>query len=279
MRSSAGWLLMSLFVVGCAPGMGDDLDDSDEDLLGSAEDAVEAPNAIAPNAIAPNAIAPNAIAPNAIAPNALTAAAIASSAMTALQDPGEAGSLSRLHVKYAVSCAFNSSQSFSFSWTDAQSVVHDETYWGLLALAPDWATRGLTDSEQRWVSACMGARTNYFAATVHISMRGGHASLTTDATERTEFSAREGAFWGNIYAATPYLKSCYDDANVDNSRNRQRECAAGYLDGEDTLECGIIDITGSCSSICSAPGQTGDGFPACDDISEAITTYLPPPPT
>jgi hypothetical protein len=279
MRKIAGWLLVSFSIVGCAPGVGD------EELTAEADEAIVALNAISPNAISPNAISPNAISPNAISPNAISPNAISPNAMTALQDPGEAGELSRMHVRYAVSCALTPSQSFTFTWTDLQNEVHEEVYPGLLGLAPDWAERGLTETEQRWITACLGARTNYYSTTVLISARGGHSALATDQAERDSYSAREGAFWGNIYGTNPFMKACHHTANVANSRSRLRDCAAGHLDGGTTYPCGIIEITGDCDALvgdpaaprCTAPAQGEDGFPSCEQVSEVITAFLPPP--
>jgi hypothetical protein len=278
MRKTPGWLFVSVFMLGCAFDATDAGESVGDGSLGSAEGALCSVNAIEPNAIEPNAIEPNAIEPNAIEPNALSPTALSTASMDALRSPYEAGRLSRMLVKYLVSCAFNSSQSFSFSWTDLQSVVHNEQYWGSVALAPDWATRGLTDVEQRWVSACIGARVNFYGISVLISMRGMHSGLVVTSGERTSYDGQEGAFWGNIFGEEPYLKSCYNAANVNDAREEQRCCATGCLDAQsNVVECGIIDSIGPCAtpSLCvTRTDIPGDGFASCDGVSEVITTYL-----
>src|SRR5689334_8539387 len=124
--------------------------------------AIVAENALISNALVPNALVPNALAPNALAPNALTPNTLSSSALDAIKDAGLGGVLSRLFLKYAVSCAFTPAQSFSFSWTDAQNVVHQEVYYGMVGIAPGWASGSLCTQGQQMVSACIAARTNYY---------------------------------------------------------------------------------------------------------------------
>jgi len=77
---------------------------------------------------------------------------------------------------------------------------------GALDLAPQWLHRPLTEDEQRWVSACILARTNYFGVKVEISLRAEHSpysSLQTTDQERQEFTLHEGDFFGNLFADTP----------------------------------------------------------------------------
>ena len=250
-------------LVGCG-GAEDGFEENDTILAADAEMGLVEDNAIQPNAIQPNAIQPNAIQPNAIQPNALTPTALGPESIAALKDPGEAGRLSRMFVRYAVSCAFNSSQSFSVSWTDDLGVVQTETYLGKLALAPGWATGPLDETGQRWVSACLAARTNWYGVTVTISMRGPHDAIKQSAfLERLVFAKEEGAFWGNLFAPTPYLQACVYVPNTDYARNVQRDCAAGHI-GPDGLEnCGIIQRVGSCDAVCDSLDSNNGFRPKC----------------
>ena len=71
-----------------------------------------------------------------------------------------------------------------------------------MALAPEWMDRPLTETEQRWVTAGILARTNYFGKKVRISMRhsgSGFKSLKTDPEEAGEYTLYEGDFFGNIF--------------------------------------------------------------------------------
>jgi hypothetical protein len=266
-----GLLLMSLLVIGCAGETGDVSEEDSDEVVGTAEDAVVVLNAVVPNAVVPNAVVPNAVVPNALAPSALSPSSLSSSSMEALRAEGERGNLSRMHVKYLVYCAFTSSQSFSFSWTDSQGVVHNEAYSGSLGLASIWATAGIGNAEQRRVSACMGSLTNYFGISVLVSLRGSHAALAASQGEISSYPWQEGAFWGNIFKQSPELSACYNADNIAHSRSEDRVCAARLPDG---TECGIIDVVGACSSHCEAAVGTGQYFPSCQGKDEVITTYL-----
>ncbi|HEY5945497.1 MAG TPA: hypothetical protein VIV40_08395, partial [Kofleriaceae bacterium] len=86
------------------------------------------------------------------------------------------------------------------------------TLKGEIGLAPTWDTVGGTCDEtcQRWISACLIARTNAYGVTVDISMRAPanapdsikQALAVTDA-EMAAYPLREGAFYGNLFATSP----------------------------------------------------------------------------
>jgi hypothetical protein len=268
-------------ITGCAASPADE-------VLGEAEEPAIAANAIAANALAPNAIAANAIAANAIAANALTAGALSPSSLSALQDPGTAGDLSRMFVRYAVGCAFDPTQSFSFSWTDSAGTVHNEQYWGILAIAPYWATGPLDDTGQRLVSACLAARTNYLGVSVLISMRSDSGVLDdSPASEINAYPYLEGAFWGNIFTTTPSLYACVVPADAAHSEAAQRYCATGYPDPTTGAiqSCGIITLAGSCNTLCNKFDASSHAYTGCVQqpaagtnsakTSLVITTALP----
>jgi hypothetical protein len=80
-----------------------------------------------------------------------------------------------------------------------------------------WESGTCDESCQRWVSACVLARTNAYGVHVEISMRApavapvGHelqfakiqAALATTSSEVTVYNKREGAYYGNIFQTTP----------------------------------------------------------------------------
>jgi len=89
---------------------------------------------------------------------------------------------------------------------------------GINTDATSWGESGTCDEScQRWVSACVLARTNAYGVHVEISMRApavappGHEqqfarirqALATSPAEVADFALREGAFYGNIFASTP----------------------------------------------------------------------------
>jgi hypothetical protein len=285
MREVGLLFVLPVLLVGCTFDAEKETDEYDEEQVGEVAGALSTDNALTPNALTPNALTPNALTPNALTPNALTPNALDPSALTSLRNNGAAGEISRQLFKYVVSCALDDSQSFTLTWDDAEGAPQAVTYWGSLGLAPAWATRGLNLHEQKWVSACLGARTNYAGVSVTISVRGTHDLATADSGERASFGVQEGAFWGNLFDSNPWMRACESSLNVTYSREHQRECAAGHWDepSSSTLSCGIISRVGSCDSVCfgrtvpsSTPPVTDpeSGFETCQGTAEVLTVYL-----
>jgi hypothetical protein len=265
MRGIIPFVLISSFC-GCAAEAYEENDEEVEGIF----DALRAENSLSVNALRPNGIAPNGIAPNGIAPNGLDSGNLSQGSKAALSDSSAAGRVSREFIRYAVSCAFADGDSFTFEGPSGP-----ETYPGSLGLAPEWKLRGLTEKEQRWVSACMAARTNYFGQSVQISLQGNHRSLSTTGGERSTYSQREGAFWGNLFADAPVLNACYYPPNARHSRGKQRVCAT--LD-ESGKGCGVLTSLGTCGSdsggACGGD-LIGDGhYAECRGYQEVITTFL-----
>jgi hypothetical protein len=238
----------------------------DEDIVDNLDLAVEVDNALNPNALNPNALNPNALNPNALSLSALNPIALSSQVYSALQLTDMGGAMSRKLLEYTVSCAFDPAQVFNFSWTDGAGVVHQESYRGLLGLAPGWATAPLDAQGQTMVSACLASRSNWYGVTVTISSRSAIEPLhsNTSASELQLYSHIEGAFWGNLFAPVPYLRACYRQSNVEHSRAAFRDCAAGHVNSDGTIShCGMIEIVGPCGQHCSFLNANGQYFPLC----------------
>ncbi|MDI3288696.1 hypothetical protein [Polyangium sp. 15x6] len=281
-------LVVAPALYGCAMA-GDAAEEAGSEDVGTAEDEINILNSLLPNALVPNALVPNSLVSNGLAPsslvsNALAPGSLSSGALAAIQDAGQGGEYSRLFVQYAVSCAFTSSQSFSFSWTDSLSVVHNETYWGAIGLASGWATGSLSLGGQRAVTACLAARTNLYGTSVTLSARHPtNTALATSPTERVQYPLREGAFWGNLFLETPEIYSCYDPNNVADARSQVRFCAAGDNSVSPTAYCSNIVSVGACSDECllyNDPNPSPDPYPdelgyfECDNNTSPITTFF-----
>ncbi|MDC0741261.1 hypothetical protein [Polyangium mundeleinium] len=273
------WMMgfSAVILLGCGGG---DVDLPEDVLEG--EDALMDGNRLSSNSLALNSLALNSLALNGIAPNKLDAQSLA-----AIRAPTAQGELARAFVRYAVGCALTPLQSVSFSWTDAAKVVHQETYPGELGIAPAWAAGPLDLNGQRMVSACVAARVNYYQVPVLVSLRSMEAPLRllAGARELVEFPDVEGAFWGNLWGASPAIYACYNSATVENSRAWSRDCATGHLRDDGTIEeCGMIDVVGPCSSVCASLNGGGQYYPFCVEKPYAagnantklvITTALP----
>jgi hypothetical protein len=265
MRTSdiyAGLMVLCL-IPGCgaeAPG-DDELLDDEEAVLGESESSL-----VYVNALTLNALTLNSIGLNSLNQNALTLNALNSASLNALQDPGPNGTLARAFARYAAGCALNTSQKLTFSWKDSSGVTHNESYPGELGIFPKWASGPLDDYGQRMVSACVAARVNWYGTQVTISMRSLQDPLKTlvGSKELADYPDVEGAFWGNLWGAAPFIHACYNSATVANSRANKRDCAVGHLNADGSIsECGIIDILGPCSQYCQGLNGAGQYYPSC----------------
>lgn len=282
-RSSAAYVRARPWIfalLALAPGCAAYTDETSDDVM-EAEVALVELNQLTSNALALNGLALAGLALDGIALDTLDPSALAT-----LRDPGPNGTLARSFVKYAVGCAFGTWQSFSFTWTDTSGVAHNEVYKGEMGIAPGWSTGPLDLRGQYMVSACVAARVNYYQVPVSISLRSPTEPLKslTGSQELLAYPNVEGAFWGNLWAPTPFLHACYNSATVANSRAWKRDCAAGHLNADGTVsDCGMIDIVGPCSTACQNLSSTGQYYPSCTErpgqtsatTEFVITTALP----
>jgi hypothetical protein len=265
---------LASFVSGCLDGADDGIE---SEHVETAESAV-----VMQNSLNLNALNLNALNLNALNLNALNLDALHPSALAAIKKSGPQGDLARELIRYSVSCAFDPTQSFSFSWTDDQDVVHNETYEGLLGLAPNWETGPLAAADEEWVSACLISRVNWYGTSVMISSRGSHENLNQmDPDEDEAYAKQEGAFWGNLFESPPRASACTYTQNIDYSRSQMRDCAAGHLEPNgDVVECGIIEIVGSCAVPCGLVTPAGKYYSGCAGpeagsyTSNVITVWL-----
>ncbi len=121
------------------------------------------------------------------------------------------------------------------------------------------------ESCQRWVSACVLARTNAYGAHVEISMRAPanapqaiKNALATSPPEVASFALREGAYYGNIFESAPTPLVCSGPSN---------SCAAA----------GPPSATCYTQCVSAGPPPTPDGGPysgpATGPVAETPTFY------
>lgn len=129
-------------------------------------------------------------------------------------------------------------------------------YYGKLGLAPSWngIPNSLTEKEQRWISACVLARVNYFGTPVPFNLRTNKDSgLFTPVTEAEieEFPYYEGGFFGNLFEQPQKKYVCLGDAPRTVLVGKNRLCTIPGLEGAPaTSSCGFT-ITGSCDDAAS----------------------------
>lgn len=138
-------------------------------------------------------------------------------------------------LTYIISCAMPA---------DLELVASDGTrYSGEIGLAASWLDHPLTDDQQRWISACLFSRVNKFGDIVEVSLRGPHPQLQTVPTEVADFTAEEGAFYGQ-YFNVPQMEAyaCSGPGNGE-AVHDHRVCATDA--GNGLTECGFT-YTGPC---------------------------------
>ncbi|MBK9263818.1 MAG: hypothetical protein IPM54_28945 [Polyangiaceae bacterium] len=251
-------LVSALSIVGCGGGHS----------AGSVS-AVRAPDSSfrgTADASSGSVVIPNSLDPAALVPNDLglyPLSIVGMSPKTAETLTGPDGSQLRKFLYYAVGCALGKADQFEFTWIDAHGVERNEKYKGIGGFAPNWREAALSVREQQMVSACLAARTNWYAEHVNVSLRGSSAQSLTNSGQGTVYKVREGAYWGNLFGPNPYLRACYVPENVVYSRSQLRDCAAGHLEDDGTVSgCGMIEIVGPCNQACS-PSSAAGIYPAC----------------
>jgi hypothetical protein len=141
---------------------------------------------------------------------------------------------------------------------DVEAVItvqgREHRFRGGEALAPAWAERPMSDSEQRWVSACLLARTNAFGERVPVYLHSGAGPVAEPARARDgagEFRLFEGMFFGNVFAEPPQAFACHGPANTAAlaAGVLSRRACARPLEAHGPSACGFV-VTGACD----APG-------------------------
>ncbi len=151
------------------------------------------------------------------------------------------------------------------------------SFKGSMGLAPEWLNKGMDTKKQKWVSACMLARTNYVGKHLQISMRATPPivkTLESSPEEQKEFSIYEGSFFGNLFIDKPVAYTCVGDYDKvsDDPILKLRLCTkpSGKKSptNEATSMCDFI-ITGKCDD---PKSQIVNG----EKYAEVVKVYLKP---
>jgi hypothetical protein len=219
------------------------------------------------NKLGANKLGANKLGANKLGANKLGANALATTDMMASAD-------SREVFSYVVGCAIPAGQNIVAKSSTGVSY----TFAGALGLAPAWATRAPTVAERRWVSACVLSRTNVYGISVSISLRHDtNPALATTLDERNQYTAVEGAFFGDIFATPQVMYACGNRTWSPTSTNSLRMCALSQSGtvGSNT-DCGFT-YAGRCTTACT---DTTAPFGGCrygaTTFSEVVTINLLP---
>ena len=242
--------VVGLGAVGCTF----ERDEEAEELVGEAEQSVLTENALISNALSMNALTQNSVTQNSVTQNSVTQNSVTQNSVTqnsvtqnaltqnaltenatfmaALEDTTPSagkgsptrGRLTRSLLEYVYSCAMPPpGVCSSGNRTNVLDIeLSDErlTLEGQLGVAPEWGTAECDLDCQRWVSACVLARTNAYGTPVDVSLRavGHNPALAVSEAEASEYTLHEGAFYGNIFnredLATPRQGCTGEDADM-----------------------------------------------------------------
>lgn len=222
------------------------------------DDACLAERKLATNRISLNRISLNRIALNGVLGEALPRVALTSASLAeALEPEALTDELAASVLEYTVSCALAPGQSVDV--TIGGELV---TFEGSLGLASGWgAEGGECDGEcERWVSACLIARSNFLGESREISLVGDHPGLEPTADESLVFDDEEATYFGDLFTTPMTMYACLPAG----ASTAVRTC------GEDTASCPIT-VLGACDDVCDAAGCRG-----ADDrlYTETITVNL-----
>ena len=179
---------------------------SEDGRVGSDQQPVDSWNGLTQNSLSTNGLTQNGLTQNGLTQNGWTQNGWSANGwVVTLANDANARKL----FQYIYSCAMPAGATRELK-IDGISYGMLE---GSLGLAPEWETSACNDTCQRWVSACVLARTNAYGRRVEISLRAPTVGLDADGLARTAalavsplesttFPIREGSYFGNIFAST-----------------------------------------------------------------------------
>ncbi|MCG8417852.1 MAG: hypothetical protein MJE77_07910 [Proteobacteria bacterium] len=218
--------------------------DNDEVTVGYERKSLVSLNALAFNKLSGNKLSGNSLATHKLAINRLTDGTLVAGDLEDLETT-EGG---RELLTYIAQCALNEG--------DTLEATHSSTTYqfpGLLGLAPNWETTGISANEQELVSACLVGHVNAFGISVTISARVID-ELLADATELSTYQVYEGTFFGQVFVADQesdpiYTYSCQgDDYDIASAHSPAARADRVCTDGD--TGCGDIVSLGRCRDVC-----------------------------
>jgi hypothetical protein len=242
-------------------------------------------NALTLNALTLNALTLNALTLNALTLNALTLNRLDGGVL--VFDSESAGELphtesGRQLLQYIARCALVEG--------DVLRVESSGDVWhfpGLLGMAPSWETEPLALDGQHIMTACLLAHVNAFGVSVPLSVRSG-ALAEAGEDESAVYFYGDGAFYGNLYLATPKKYACEIRANEfrDDSTGSIATASSPYssrricANRDGAAECDM-QFTGYCDQVCATIERDGNQWRFSDCLGadgrryhQAVTVWL-----
>jgi hypothetical protein len=205
---------------------------------------------VARNGLSVNGLSVNGLSVNGLSVNGLSVNGLASAEFDNWfqQDPA----LRDMVMRYVVRCAVPVGETRQY--TDPKTGT-TYTWYGLLGLAPDWASgRTATEAEQQVVSACLAAHANKAGVQMFIAVLGRDArgrAIPSSWSELATYSKREACFFGNLFTDEG-LYVGHDQGLLAGGESSLRGCAlsSGLLHGMEAACPPLVPI-GDCELFCT----------------------------
>ncbi|MCA1827059.1 MAG: hypothetical protein ABR567_07410 [Myxococcales bacterium] len=165
-------------------------------------------------------------------------------------------------MKYVVRCSLPAEDVLSYVDSDGNTW----SWAGGFALAPNWAAgKGIPESEQQLVSACIAAHANKYGVHVPISVLANHidgSPIPYTASELSTYSVTEGCFFGNLFKKDGVFAGDDRAMTLTDAESSLRACALPDRSGGTASNCAPIKYAGSCGAMCKTD-PTGLYYTAC----------------
>jgi hypothetical protein len=173
-------------------------------------------------------------------------------------------------LRYLVMCALPSGEALT-----VQIGTTTRIFIGDVGLAPSWISQPLDADQQRWISACLLARSNALGISVLISILGPDPQLASSSQESQDFPVEEGAFYGDIFSAHPEMFACRGSGSADAGGMLYRHCTVAEPAQSGRTLCGF-SFVGSCAEACSDNGEVYSGCHGLNGevFEQVITTHV-----
>ncbi|MBN9688324.1 MULTISPECIES: hypothetical protein [unclassified Corallococcus] len=253
-----------LALVGCGGAMPEDELGAN---LATADQAQQVDNGLSTNGLSTNGLSTNGLSTNGLSTNGLST--------NGFNDWfNQNADMAPTLMAYIVKCAVPEGQTRTFQ---SPTTGTKYTWQGALGLAPGWAAgKPATVTEQQSVSACLAAHANKYGLHIALSVLGRTAegaAVPYSAEELSQFSAKEGCFFGNLFTNEGLFAARDRDFSTAESSTR----ACGLTLKADT--CAPITNLGSCSQFCTKGDPSQPYYTQCTYNGKtypAITTRVQP---
>lgn len=233
-KETAVCALLGLMLVGCG---------SDESLSDIPTGDVRQP-ALGINALGVNALGVNALGVNALGVNALGVNALGVNGLNFIHQSTSTNQDRINLLKYTMKCALRSNQYVAAHAGHSGCAGYPQMN-GMYGLAQGWPIAGMSENEQRYVTACVLAHVNEHQTPQRIALHGVDPIFGSTPAERATMYMSEGRYWGNIFRSESWKNVCRSSGRNTGDESPEnlditlgRSCA---LNG-----CGVMTYNGNC---------------------------------